>query len=355
MKKHSLSNSITIFFVLSAGFFSVSCRPNDTTGSNVQYLTERDYQCHPFSQDMMDKQKAKFPSGFVSGFNGSEEQVVVNRLTGIPTPYMDELITNFSSNKFSGISSTFTLGFAAGVTTLSGGIARSIVISSGQAGFALQHEVGHAVEHQAQEKAPQVGLNFGTEMAASFNEIKSSGAGIRSYAKSAEGEAFAEAFANYYCSEETHNFIATNLPKTYQFLSKVLEAPLFKEVNNVTATPQDQNNDTPAEEDGPVESDIKLALTDGKNPKKDIALQFATSPDIASLVVCKEDSDSCAGDGSNDLIFEINGEKKTTKNRRFYPSKSLDTKIFGTEWTVVGYDEAGEVVTTRKIEVDYEE
>jgi hypothetical protein len=121
-----------------------------------------------------------------------------------------------------------------------GMIATDITTGYEQAGFALQHEIGHAVEVVAREAAQKTAYqNFDAAIENVRQELRSKGAMIRRYAKDydTDGEAFAESYANYYCSPSSHAFIKNNLPYTYGFLSAVLAPPVWKQQDTGAAIP----------------------------------------------------------------------------------------------------------------------
>ena len=84
--------------------------------------------------------------------------------------------------------------------------------------FALQHELGHAIEGRVRQLNP----DFGNSLRNFFSQERGN-PNLRSYARSSAPEYFAEAFANFYCSADAQSFIESNLPQTYQLMKSSLE------------------------------------------------------------------------------------------------------------------------------------
>ena len=222
------SSSILLF---SMSVNLAGCHIKEPADNHLRYLTESDEQCISYDAARMDYIR-KLPSGFLTGYQGNQMEIAVNRIAGIPDRDLDHLLWSFSNRKLTGIKPGFALFGVAGVTSLSSGRTKSgfrgmeavsITTGANQAGFALQHEVGHAVEIVAREAAQKTEYsNFDAAMRDVVNELNSKGGLIRGYAKSSPGEAWAESYANYYCSPKTQSFIRDNLPRTFKFLSAVL-------------------------------------------------------------------------------------------------------------------------------------
>jgi hypothetical protein len=214
----------------------IGCRPVKEESADLDYLEQKDYQCYAGHNPERINYIASLPAGFITGFSAQQLEVVKNRLAGIPDRDLDHLLARFSQNTFKGIRVERLGGGVAGVTYLSfertsNGlripVALAIGIGTTSAGFALQHEVGHAVEGVAILAASKAGLDFNRIRQDIYNEVRSRGTIIRNYARSQPAESWAESYANYYCSEESNKFIADQLPTTYAYLLKILEPPAW--------------------------------------------------------------------------------------------------------------------------------
>ena len=208
-----------------------SCSKKEAADNHLRYLQESDQQCVPHDAKRMEY-ITNLPSGFLTGFQGNQMEIAKNRLAGIPDRDLDHLIWTFSNRRLSGVKPAALFFGVAGLTTLSSGstkngfrgmVATSITTGGNQSGFAMQHEVGHAVEIVAREAAQNTEYkNFDQALRDVVAELNSKGGLIRGYAKSSPGEAWAESYANFYCSPNSQAFIRNNLPRTFKFLTVVL-------------------------------------------------------------------------------------------------------------------------------------
>ncbi|MBM4254208.1 MAG: hypothetical protein FJ146_19760, partial [Deltaproteobacteria bacterium] len=236
------------------------CRFTESHDNHLRYLQEGDQQCVTHNAARMNYIDS-LPAGFISGFQGAQMDVAKNRVAGVPDRDLEHLVWTFSSRKLSGIKPAALFFGVAGLTTLQSGatkngfrgmVATSITTGGSQAGFAMQHEVGHAVEIVAREAAQKTEFaNFDQALRDIVNELNSKGGMIRGYAKSSPAEAWAEAYANYYCSPSSQAFIKDNLPKTYRLLTTVLP-PAQWALQNPPAPP-------PAPGSGPSPSPSPIA------------------------------------------------------------------------------------------------
>ena len=231
VKTELVAKKISAILLVCMPVHLAGCHIKAPADNHLKYLTESDEQCTSYDAARMDYIR-KLPSGFISGYPDNQMETVINRIAGIPDRDLDHLLWSFSTGKLSGIKPGFALFGIAGLTTLSSGSTKngfrgmeavSITTGANQGGFALQHEVGHAVEIVAREAAQKTEYaNFDAAMRDVVNELNSKGGLIRGYAKSSPGEAWAESYANYYCSPKTQDFIRDNLPRTFKFLNAVL-------------------------------------------------------------------------------------------------------------------------------------
>jgi hypothetical protein len=125
--------------------------------------------------------------------------VVLNRVALIPDRDTGYLFDNFKAGILRGIAPSGGGIFGiAGVTSLSAGkspagnsglVAREIGTGPNQAGFALQHEIGHAVEILAADYAMNTQYkDFSATLSQLQAELSRRG-DVRSYAKSSPNEA----------------------------------------------------------------------------------------------------------------------------------------------------------------------
>ena len=393
--------------------FLPSCGTEHAAGSNIEYLTNGDYTCNTPTADRINYIKS-LPQGFITNYSGSQMDVAISRVAGIPDRDLNHLLWTFKSGKLSGIKGTFTFFGVAGVTYLSygktqsgfgGSVATSITTGSNQAGFALQHEIGHAVEIVAREAAQNTNYkNFDSALGQLHSELLGNGS-IRGYAKSSPSESWAEAYANWYCSPDSHAFIQQHLPTTYQFLSAVLMPPLWESGANpnnssdaiggsttpvpptVTQTPTPNNNgattgnpfidwlrkllsrflggshqmmaDAAPTTASPITSsagpaEMTVALFNADPASGVIGLTFSSTLAIQKVLLCLEDDATCRLKTTlapEDMAGAAN-VRAESNGRRFYDIKPVtgdQRAIFQHSWTLLGYDANNQLVATRRV------
>jgi hypothetical protein len=212
---------------------NLSCgrvEPNDST---INQLTDKDFACYLYSEGQRTAHLREMPPSMVDfgSFRQGNPEDVKNQLTGIPKPLLEYLYGRTTQNRFSISEARLGRG-TMGVTLLRGFNAlamepESIRIAAvpEAVNFALQHEVGHAIESQVKRNDPQRNQqNWRIAFQEGLNNRK-----LRAYARESAGEYFAESFANFYCSPDAHNFISQELPQTYRLLRDILPPPRWEE------------------------------------------------------------------------------------------------------------------------------
>lgn len=417
MLKHVATMAV---LVLPGLTLQTACRGRQGA-SQVAYLTEKDYQCHDPGSERLDAVRAKLPDGFVRDYPDSQSSVILNRLALLPDRDLDYLVSNYKSGILQGITpgGNSFLGVA-GVTTLSAGtspagnrymIARSITTGVNQVGFAMQHEVGHAVEVLGADAAMRTSYSdFGNAMRQLQSELSST-PGVRGYAESSPNEAWAEAYANFYCSQESHAFIKDNLKFAYPFLLAVLEPPQWE----LAAEPSAQGSDLPrgrstgrgddlsqaaraapaAEDAGAANNpfrtfldrvvellgqktgtatakknndgaslivrgasrDLTIALADEQEPSPTTIMVLSTAPKVVKVLLCIGTASTCAlpetkpKSVGNMFLFT---EFRQGSRRNFFDVKNIGSDqeaVFAAEWHLGGYDKDGQLIATRSLKV----
>ena len=206
---------------------------HEDKGGFLRFLSNRTHQCKGVSQKRLSEVQSFLPSGFMQ-INQRESNLALHHFASLPNPHIETMIALFTNGTFKYIN-TANLGGGGvrGLTRLSAGypeyilLPSSITIAPGGVAPAFIHEIGHALEGLLGKEAQKHGINFDSLKAQMFNEVRSSPI-ARSYAKSAPQEAFAEIYANYYCSEASRAELSNILSSdSVQKLSKVLKEPYW--------------------------------------------------------------------------------------------------------------------------------
>ena len=228
----------------------LACSPTTKTNqSTVRGLTDANYSCADYSQDVMNAVTSRTPSNMPHGFTQDQMSVFYKHYAGIPKAYQDYLAAGFNQGTFAGIfpaqlggiyDANGRLMYVMGLTQWTQNGPQWVEITNQRPGaleFALQHEIGHAMMVGVANTAKGQAADFYNQRNAVYYE-GANNPQIRGYAKTNANEYFAEAFANYYCSPESNDFIKYQLPKTYAFLNSVLEAPVWSDTStNSSPTP----------------------------------------------------------------------------------------------------------------------
>lgn len=398
------------------------CRSSQTA-SAPQYLIEGEYNCFNPPAERLSAVEGRIPSGFISGYAADKMPVLLNRIALIPDRDTGYLFDNFKAGILRGIAPSGGGIFGiAGVTSLSAGtspagnsglVAREIGTGPNQAGFALQHEIGHAVEILAADYAmPTQYKDFPAALTQLQNELSRRG-DVRSYAKSSPNEAWAEAYSNFYCSPESNDFIKSNLPFTHGLLRAVLVPPIWEATpsdkpprpqgdSGVTGGSEDNRADGRREEsgdDGPAgeaanmfsdfldrvvglltggrgggegpgsaqgvtasterardasDGSITVALREVDGASSSTALMISTSKRIKRVSLCIGTIDDCSGGAESPANKYQFDEFKAGSGRNFFSLETVrasQEKVFDGEWHLSGYDAEGALVARRHVQI----
>ena len=324
--------------------FGSGCGREADLGSNPYQLTEKNFTCDRYDDAVKSDRLKTMPPRFVNegSFRVGRVEDVRNQLAGIPVPLMEYLYGVHRQNGLT-VSESPLRGSTIGVTTLVGFrggtmVPTSIAVTNRPEAiiFALQHEVGHAVEghvRRLKQTDPR-------QWQGAFNEGRSN-AKIRSYARSEPAEYFAEAFANFYCSPAAHDFIKTELPQTYAQLKTMLPPPSWEEGNGGSSGGSTQGPDKGL-----------YVLIDDENPAA--AYLYVSAPEkITTLRACKAaanlqaEKPACVPGASSEIALEPVDHK--VQGRKVLRSKNpVDPKDLG-HVHLVGLGAQGETVEGRTL------
>ena len=373
---------------------STACREDNIDTSHIAYLQDSDLTCHSYPAARIST-ISNLPQGFLTGYQGDQMTTAINRLAGIPDRDLNHLVWTFQQKVLHGITPAMLFFGVAGLTSLTwgttqsgfaGSVATSITTGADQAGFALQHEVGHAVQIVAREAAQKTTYtDFDGELSQMQVEFNSSGAPVRAYAKASVDEGWAEAYASYYCSEDSQNFIATNLPNTYKFLNAVLAPPPWKADQSSAGTDVAKTQGAATVTDPwfsalitytesaimptlasvdftqPIfatlaekNTNINMALDEMANEPQTYVLVFAADPKIAQIFPCIADEATCSAkktllDGDKAHVVKVQNQ---INGRNFFPPHFIDTsqtKYLERGFFALGYDTGGSLIGVRKL------
>ena len=373
------------------------CHKPSASPSAPTYLSSSDYNCATVSNERLAAVKAKVPEGMVKNFSGDQLPIAWNRVALIPDRDLDHLIWTYNQRILEGIfpKTYFTPGVA-GLTSLTqsrtqggtvGLIATSITTAPTMAGFALQHEIGHAVEVRAREAAAKANIDFEAKLGALVSELRGHASITRSYARSNESEAWAEAYANYYCSTESQEFIKTNLPTTMQFLRQVLEPAQFESGSEPTGPTSKSLNpsgssasstaSTTSTASGTAPDTGTATAAGGSTSTAGTAVSHAGADDIA-IAIGKETGDAgglqihlasrlairritiCTGGNCTEqaqLATDASPLRSihSGAERNLYPAKTVanaDADLLSKEWLIQGYSADGQLLASRRIKFE---
>ena len=420
MPSSKLVQNLLLIAMYEAIWLITGCQ-GENPENTIAYITNGDYACADPGEARLANVKSRLPAGFVKGYSDSQMVVALNRIALIPDRDLNYLIGNFKSGKLKGISPGFGLFGVAGLTTLgygtspagrTGMVANSITTAASMSGFALQHEIGHAVEILAIDAAAETTSysNFDSALAQLHKEIQSR-PDARGYAKSSASESWAEAYAQYYCSPESNAYIQNNLPYTNGLLRAVLPPPIWEGGGGVTPTlpvssdnivaPAGStiNNPAPSGSQNPFQSfidkigslfktpnsttnsgtnniannaitpngssnaipngpsNITMALQDIAGTPRATGVTIASSLVITKVVLCIGTKQTCVAKEvlpttmGNNFLFD---NYAPGRERNFFRMKSINQdqeKVFASEWHLAGYDDNGNLVATRDLKM----
>lgn len=402
----------------------VGCRSSQTA-SAPQYLIDGEYNCFNPPAERLSLVQGRIPSGFITGYAADQMPVLLNRIALIPDRDTGYLFDNFKAGILRGIApSGGGLFGIAGVTSLSAGtspagnsglVAREIGTGPNQVGFALQHEIGHAVEILAADYAMKTQYkDFPATLTQLQGELSRRG-DVRSYAKSSPNEAWAEAYSNFYCSPESNDFIKSNLPFAHGLLRAVLVPPIWEaspsdkpplpqgdsgatggsEADGADGRGEENGEGGPAGEAGKTFSDfldrvvelltggqaggsgegpgsaqggtasserardasdgsITVALREVDGATSATALMISTSKRIKRISLCIGTIDDCSGSENSQARKYQFDEFKAGSGRNFFSLETVQAsqeKAFDAQWHILGYDAQGGLVAERHVQI----
>ena len=228
MKRFSVISSFLLIFVASSLFCSCSIeKEGKTDTSHFSQLTGRDYPCADWPAARMSHARNLLPNGLLRGWKEDDSlKHALNALAGVPDDYLVWMGTLTKEYDFHISPSSGS----------SGGVAlypSYIYVSDDPStiDLALQHEVGHIVQHRIDELTndfdyPQ---NFYDSADENYDNPQLN-AYPRSYGRHQDvyyKEYWAEAFNSFYCSQDTNSMLEKWFPSTYVILKQNLLPPIW--------------------------------------------------------------------------------------------------------------------------------
>ena len=326
--------------------------PAKTSQSEVKQLSAKDFACTNLSAAVVQKSTAEIPQNFFTGFDSSDQTLIYQRMAEIPEVYRTYMYRQFRSGIFGGVVADDSISPAVGLTTLQGFDMldmkpRYMQIASGvfpdAINFSLIHEMGHAVEGLVSQQAQAKGLDHERERDSLFNE-GASNASLRGYARSNPTEYWAEAFNNFYCSPDSQAFIKEQLPKTYQYLTTVLEPAVWPQDGNSQINTGGSTQDDAATEAGSA----FIALADGTDDNH-AALYASVSQQAAHVYFCTSQAATvCTSAAGTSWELE---RVRTTGDRLIL--KASDPFLVKTDasYSVTAYTASGSVLSKASFKI----
>jgi hypothetical protein len=218
--------------------------------------------------------------------------------------------------------------------------ATSITVRMDAINFALQHEVGHAVETFVKLQAREKKFDFETGFQRIFREALAT-PGVRSYARSSDKESWAEAFANFYCSPESKEFIDggtkhKGMLASSLFLSQVLMLPQWLM----------GGSDEPKEPVNPLD-DVFVELKAAGLSGDEVIINISSLPQVVKFEFCKPEVDDTCKETSENYQKIENAQERNS--RKFFLSQTPVQIKSDLNLLLVGRDFSGKIIALRQI------
>ena len=306
--------------------------------SRTTQVGRQTFPCIDYSLGQITQALRGMPEGTIeeTSFRVGRVDRVKNHLAGIPQTYLEVLYAARLKYKFHIAERSLPrsgAGVTMGLTThLVGGagdpLSLYLTTDAKAADFALQHEVGHAVEGTIRLKSPNLANGFSNVYAA-----EGSNANVGWYAKTNSREYFAEAFASFYCSKAAQDYMAAYLPRTYSILKANLAPATFDQPR-------------PAAE----VTDVWMQLIELNNSK---FIEVSVAPSINKVALCKGNKVECT---KSQAVFATFGVSPTKiPGRTILRSENSIILTKDLQVTVLVYDGANKIQGTKSVRFASEE
>lgn len=325
-----MKNMFQIPFFLAVLLNISSCFSRTEPHSNIEQLLEKEQKCMRWPDDRLKSVTAKFPQGFLKGFQGQSQDEALQALAGIPDRHLDWLI---EVNKKNGFAINNAGGMQGGVTEFGeypnwikvGGA--TYIIQS-----ALQHEVGHAMRRWF-DKHNSATASQWTQAVQSEANKESRNPQLNSYPRSYVGqeayldEYWAEAYNSFYCSPESNTDLKNYFAGTYNVLRTLSDPPVWEASSG-------GNNQTA--------SGVFLAV---ESTSVNSPINFvATVPKEASrLYFCETADDSCLS--GNATLANFSDVTPVGASRKFFRTSQSVQVADGDLRVFIAVDNSGKEVT----------
>ncbi len=315
--------SLTVATVLASVGCGAQPKAAVDNASDLNQLTDQLIGCVEYNKAQSAQKLDGMPDGFIAVDSWTPQTLgrLNNALAGIPKNYLQYLYQVHDQNGFD-ISRTQLEGGVIGVTFFTDLPERIQIGNQGfAADFAVQHEVGHAINVKLDGEI----ANFDGKINTLFKQ-ESQNPRLRSYARSAPAEYFAESFNNFYCGKQSNAFLKAELPKTYDFLKKSLEKPVFE---------SDAGLD-PAS----LSKDVFMALVDAASADAATPVVVSLADGLSRAAICKGDLATCVSTAREDIKFSAATDLKVSGRKLFKSGTGLSITD-GQVVTLLGFDAAG--------------
>jgi len=332
----------TILFLAFLAAILVSCTPKNPE-SNMKQLLQAERKCYVWPQERIDQVNAKYPKGFLKGFDGDSLDQVNQALAGIPDKHLDWLAV---ANSKTGFSIQNAGGMKGGVTEF-GDYPNFIRIGStdNTIWFALQHEVGHAMTPYFSTHDKDAAKIWNSEIKVQAEREKNNPK-IHSYPVSYINgsnpnhkiyllEYWAEAYNSYYCSPESNADLKQYFAGTWELLNKTSEPPVWDNGSQQDSTPEIPDTSI----------FVKLGT---QYTETSTTMAISVTPKASSVRLCRSFDTVCQAEGQGMATFsEI---KLGNSKRKFFQVKGK-LNIESSGYVVQALGDNREVLATKTFSI----